>query len=67
MVGIAGWNKPSIGWHKLNTNGASIGNPSKVSGGGVIEDCHGVWVRGTQDQLDIPLVCCLNGGHCGMV
>ena len=67
MVGIVGWNKPSIGWHKLNTNGASIGNPSKAGGGGVIRDCHGVWVRGTQDQLDISLVCWLNGGHYGMV
>ena len=49
MVGIVGWNKPSIGWHKLNTNGTFIGNPSKVGGGGVIRDCHGVWVWGTQD------------------
>ena len=57
MVGIAEWNKPSIGWHKLNIDGASIGNPNKAGGGGVIKDWHGVWVRGTQDQLDIPLVC----------
>ena len=36
------WNKPSIGWHKLNTDDASIGNPGKAGGGGVIRDCHGV-------------------------
>ena len=40
------WNKPSIGWHKLNTDGASIGNPGKAGGGGVIRYCHGVWVKG---------------------
>ena len=39
-------NKPSIGWHKLNTDGASIGNPSKAGGGGIIRDCHGNWVKG---------------------
>ena len=38
--------KPSSGWHKLNTNGASIGNPGKAGGGGVIRDCHGDWVKG---------------------
>ena len=31
---------------KLNTDGASIGNPSKMGGGGVIRDCHGDWVKG---------------------
>ncbi|XP_075670180.1 uncharacterized protein LOC142639940 [Castanea sativa] len=40
------WNKPSVGGHKLNTNGASIGNPSKAGGGGVIKGCCGVWVKG---------------------
>nr|POE59530.1 putative ribonuclease h protein [Quercus suber] len=40
------WNKPSIGWHKLNTDGASIGNSGKVGNRGVIRDCHGVWVKG---------------------
>ena len=39
-------NKPSIGWHKLNTDGASIGNPGKAGDGGIIRDCHGDWVKG---------------------
>jgi len=30
---------------KLNTDGASIENPGKT-GGGVIRDCHGDWVKG---------------------
>nr|POE59942.1 rhodanese-like domain-containing protein 14, chloroplastic [Quercus suber] len=46
MVGITRWNNPSIGWHKLNTNGTSIGNSGKAGGGGVIKDCHKVWVKG---------------------
>ena len=40
------WTKPLGGWHKLNTNGASCGNPGKDGGGGVIRDCHGDWVKG---------------------
>lgn len=24
------WNKPNVGWHKLNTDGASMGNPGKT-------------------------------------
>lgn len=30
------WSKPLPGWHKLNTDGVSLGNPSKVGGGGLI-------------------------------
>ena len=40
------WNKPSIGQHKLNTDGASIGNLGKAGGGGIIRDCHSDWVKG---------------------
>ena len=32
------WCKPNPGWHKLNTNGASVGNPGKVGGGGLIRN-----------------------------
>lgn len=35
-----------MGWHKLNTNGASLGNPGKVEGGGIIKDNQGKWVKG---------------------
>ena len=34
------------GWYKLNTDGASFGNPGKVGGGGVIRDHGGTWIRG---------------------
>ena len=40
------WTKLLVGWHKLNTDEASCGNPGKVGGGGVIRDCHGIWVKG---------------------
>ena len=40
------WNKPPVGWFKLNANGASFGNPGKAGGGGLIHDHHGSWVKG---------------------
>ena len=40
------WTKPGTGWCKLNTDGASLGNPSKASGGGVIPDHRGEWLKG---------------------
>ena len=40
------WTKPREGWFKLNSDGASFGNPSKAGGGGIIRDSQGAWVRG---------------------
>ena len=40
------WEKPPSNWFKLNTNGASCGNPRRAGGGGVIRDSAGKWVRG---------------------
>ena len=40
------WTKPPKGWFKLNTNGASAGNPGKAGGGGLIRDTNGHWVKG---------------------
>ena len=40
------WNRPPVGWFKLNADGASFGNPGKASGGGLIRDHHGSWVKG---------------------
>ena len=40
------WEKPPLNWYKLNTNGASCGNPGRAGGGGVIRDNAGNWIRG---------------------
>ena len=40
------WNRPMEGWCKLNSNGASFGNPGRAGGGGLIQDHRGAWIRG---------------------
>lgn len=35
------WRKPSMGWFKLNLDGASLGNPGKAGGGSLIRDSQG--------------------------
>ena len=40
------WNKPPVGWHKLNTDGASFGNLGNACRGGIIRDSKRKWVRG---------------------
>lgn len=40
------WNKPPAGWYKLNTDGASLGNPGSAGEGGLIRDSLGNWVKG---------------------
>ena len=40
------WFRPPIDWFKLNSDGATLGNPSKAGGGGLIRDHQGKWVEG---------------------
>ncbi|KAL9282454.1 putative ribonuclease H domain-containing protein [Arabidopsis thaliana] len=40
------WSRPDEGWFKLNTDGASRGNPGLATAGGVIRDAVGNWVQG---------------------
>ncbi|CAA7029707.1 unnamed protein product [Microthlaspi erraticum] len=40
------WVRPSPGWVKVNTNGASRGNPGLATAGGVLRDESGSWLRG---------------------
>ena len=40
------WKPLDSGWAKLNTDGASLGNPGIAGGGGLIRDSDGGWVGG---------------------
>ena len=40
------WLPPPKHWFKLNSNGSSLGNPSKAGGGGLVCNHHGEWVCG---------------------
>ncbi|KAL4615526.1 hypothetical protein ACB092_07G131900 [Castanea dentata] len=40
------WHKAAEGWLKLNSDGASIGNPGSAGGDGLICDYNGNWVKG---------------------
>ncbi|KAL9831279.1 putative ribonuclease H domain, reverse transcriptase zinc-binding domain-containing protein [Arabidopsis thaliana] len=40
------WKEPSVGWFKLNTDGASRGNPGPATAGGVLRDENGIWCGG---------------------
>lgn len=47
---MVGWTPPRMGWMKLNTDGASYGNPGLASAGG---GCVMVMVSGVVDLLSI--------------
>lgn len=40
------WKKPEGSWLKLNTDGASRGNPGVATAGGVLRDEEGRWCGG---------------------
>ena len=40
------WLRPDQGWFKLNSDGASQGNPRRAGGDGLIRDHHGKWIKG---------------------
>ena len=47
------WTKPSPGWHKLDTDGASLGNPGKDGSGGLIWNCQGNYIKGFSRSIRV--------------
>ena len=45
VVCIVNRKKPPLDWCKLNTDGASLGNPGTARGSGIIRDSEGRWVK----------------------
>ncbi|KAL9816790.1 putative reverse transcriptase domain, ribonuclease H domain, ribonuclease H-like superfamily [Arabidopsis thaliana] len=43
---LVGWSVPAEGWLKLNTDGASRGNPGLSTAGGVLRGREGEWLGG---------------------
>lgn len=50
------WNLPPAGWCKLNSNGASKGNPGAASCGGFLRNATGCWIKGYAVNLGIYFV-----------
>lgn len=46
VIKIVKWIFPTEGWCKLNTNGASKGNPGQAGCGDLIRDASGAWIAG---------------------
>ena len=45
------WQRPDSGWTKLNTDGASKGNPGPAGAGGIFRDNHGNPILAFQDYI----------------
>ena len=43
---MVGWKPPCVGWMKLNTDGASHGNPGPAAAGGALRNGEGEWCGG---------------------
>ena len=47
------WEPPPQNWHKLNTDGSSLGNLGRTGGGGIIRNANGEWVGGYTRAIGI--------------
>ena len=43
---LVSWSKPQDGLVKLETDGSSLGNPSKLGGSGLLRSSNGDWIKG---------------------
>lgn len=50
---LIAWKRPEEGWLKLNTDGASRGNPGTATAGGVMRDEEGRWCAGFAVNIGI--------------
>ncbi|KAG7578919.1 Reverse transcriptase domain [Arabidopsis thaliana x Arabidopsis arenosa] len=50
---MIGWEAPGTGWIKINTDGASHGNPGLATTGGVLRDSDGNWCGGFALKIGI--------------
>ena len=54
---VVGWEKPPMGWAKLNSDGSAFGNTGRARGGGVIRDHDGQWLKGYARPLGCSNSC----------
>ena len=45
------WERPPIGWKKLNTDGSSLGSNGQAGCGGTVRDEHGRWLAGFSKSI----------------
>ena len=45
------WERPLIGWKKLNTDGSKLGSNGRTGCGGVVRDEHGRWLSGFTEHI----------------
>nr|ABW81175.1 non-LTR retrotransposon transposase [Arabidopsis cebennensis] len=50
---MVSWVKPAEGWLKLNTDGASKGNPGLATAGGILRQQDGSWIGGFAVNIGI--------------
>ncbi|OMO59708.1 hypothetical protein CCACVL1_24654 [Corchorus capsularis] len=47
------WHPPVLSYFKINTDGASLGNPGPAGAGGIIRDCNGIYVKAFCRKLGV--------------
>ena len=49
------WEKPEVGWFRLNSDGSLSGNPGPAGSGGLIRNGEGGWVYGYARKIGITM------------